>query len=397
MESGSFRSQLGAILFLMTIFFLNFISRIVIAPMMPTMEEDLSLDHAQAGLLFLLIALGYCLALMGSGYFSSRLTHRRTIILSTAAVGLACCATSFSSSLWGLRAGLLVLGMGAGLYLPSGIAVITSLTDPRHWGKAIGLHELAPNLAYVAAPLLCDVLLLWFSWRVVLNLIGLASIGIGIAFAFFGRGGEFPGEAPAIKSMKTLFRNPAFWIMIVLFSLGISGTGGIYAMLPLYLVVERNMDQNWANSLISISRMLPLAMAFFSGWAADWFGVKRTMTCSLLLTGILTVLMGLGSGFWTIGMILLQAMLAGCFFPAGFACLSSIGPPGQSGIVVAFTMPLAYLIGCGVAPTLIGIAGDAGSFALGIALTGVLIIAGAALSSFLKLRDPSGSAKGAQE
>ena len=37
-------------------------------------------------------------------------------------------------------------------------------------------------------------------------------------------------------------RTPAFWIMLMLFGLGVSSTVGIYAMLPLYLVSERGLD-----------------------------------------------------------------------------------------------------------------------------------------------------------
>jgi len=70
-ESPSFFSQLGPILFLTTIFFLNFIGRIVFAPLMPSIENDLGLDHTEAGSIFLLISLGYFISLLGSGFVSS--------------------------------------------------------------------------------------------------------------------------------------------------------------------------------------------------------------------------------------------------------------------------------------------------------------------------------------
>jgi NNP family nitrate/nitrite transporter-like MFS transporter len=71
------------------------------------------------------------------------------------------------------------LGAGAGLYLPSGIATLTGLVAPRHWGKAIAIHELAPNLDFVTAPLLSEALLNWTSWRGVLILFGIGSIAAG--------------------------------------------------------------------------------------------------------------------------------------------------------------------------------------------------------------------------
>jgi NNP family nitrate/nitrite transporter-like MFS transporter len=75
--------------------------------------------------------------LLASGFVSSWLNHRRTIILSSMAVGGALLAVSISRNLWGIYFGLFILGMAAGLYLPSGIATVTGLVDSRHWGRAI--------------------------------------------------------------------------------------------------------------------------------------------------------------------------------------------------------------------------------------------------------------------
>ncbi|HQN17635.1 MAG TPA: MFS transporter [Syntrophobacteraceae bacterium] len=368
-------------------FFLNFIARIVLSPLMPVIEMDLNLDHGQAGMLFLLIAMGYFIALMASGYVSSRLRHRNTIILSAVAVGLACMATSCSQGLWSIRAGVFGIGAAAGLYFPSAMATITSLFTPNHWGKAISVHELAPNLAFIAAPLLSDLLLQWVSWRGTLLVVGLASLLLGLALIRFGRGGEFPGEAPALGFLRGLFREPVFWIMVALFGLGISSTVGVYSMLPLFLVSERGMNPEQANTVVALSRIPSLGMALLSGWVADYIGAKKTMACALLFTGILTLFLGLVPGIWMLVVIFSQAMLAVCFFPAAFSALSSIAFSSSPNLIISFTIPFAFLAGAGVAPTLIGIFGKEGSFGWGISLVGILLIISSALSAFVDLPD----------
>ena len=383
-NASSFRSQLGPLLFLTAIFFLNFISRIIFAPLMPSIEKDLGISHGEAGSLFLLISFGYFITLLGSGFISSRLKHRRTIIHSATLVGVALLIVSQINNLWGIRLGLLLLGMAAGIYMPSGIATLTSLINFRHWGKAIAIHELAPNMSFVAAPLLTEALLLWFSWRGVLVFLGVASIIAGLAFARFGKGGEFPGKTPSFKSSKMLFSEPAFWIMIILFSLGITGSLGIFAMLPLYLVTEYGMDRSWANTLIGLSRIPAVGMAFLAGWASDLLGPRRTLMAIFLLSGLTTVLLGVTSGYWTIIMIFLQPIIAVCFFPPGLAALSSIGPPSTRNVTVSLTIPVAFTLGSGAIPTGIGIMADADSFSLAIALTGGLILMGAVLSFYLR-------------
>lgn len=380
-------AQTGPVLFLALIFFINFSSRIILAPFLPTIERDLGLSHGQAGFFFLLISAGYVGALMGSGFLSSWLTHRRAIVASSACVGIALLSISIMNSASAVRAGLLFLGLGAGLYLPSAIATITALVPPTHWGKAIAVHEMAPNLGFMAAPFLAELFLRWSSWRAALASLGLTAVTAGIAFARYGKGGEFRGEPLDSGSIGMLVRQSSFWIVVILFALGIGSTLGIFAMLPVYLVTERKMDQSCANTLIAVSRMAAPLMSFLAGWASDRLGPRRTMALSLLLTGIATLLLGPARGFWIVAFVFVQPALSVCFFPAGFSALSMISPVGSRNVAVSLTVPLGFLLGAGVTPTFIGMMGDAGSFALGFTLVGALIVSGGVLALCMKLSD----------
>lgn len=218
----------------------------------------------------------------------------------------------------------------------------------------------------------------------VLLFLGGCSILAGVAFARFGAGGRFGGEAPGLNAIKTLISEPAFWIMALLFSIGISATLGIYTMLPLYLVAEHAFDRNWANTLIALSRISGLFMAFFAGWASDRFGPTKTITTVFVITGLATILLGQLPSSWIVLIVFLQPVMAVCFFPPGFAALSAITPPAARNIAVSLTVPFAFVIGGGIVPIGIGALGDSGSFGMGMALTGVLILLGALLSLFLK-------------
>lgn len=373
------------ILFLTAMFFLNFLARIIFAPLMPAIEADLGISHSEAGSFFLLTSTGYFITLLASGFLSSRLLHRGTVILSALAVGVVLILTSFTREIWGFRAGLLLLGMASGLYLPSGIATLTTLADAKHWGRAIAIHELAPNLGFVAAPLLSEMLLLWFSWRTILAALGLLSIVLGLGYASGSFGGRFPGKAPSLEALRPLIRQRSFWIMMVLFSLGIGGSFGVFTMLPLYLVTDQGFDRGWANTLVGLSRISGVGMAFVAGWAVDRFGHKRTLATVLLLTGITTVLLGTASGSSLVAMVFVQPLLAVCFFPAGFAALSLLSSESTRNLAVSLTIPAAFIVGGGAIPILIGAMGDAGAFPLGIVLSGVIILAGGFLSTFIKV------------
>ena len=383
----AFLTQLTPLLLLTSIFFVNFIARIILAPLMPSVKVDLGLNHAEAGSLFLLISLGYFTTLLASGFISSRLTHRQTIMFSGIAMGIALFITSFSTNLWGIRLGLIAMGMAAGPYMPSGLATLTTLFKYRHWGKALAIHELAPNLSFVLAPLVAEIVLYWYSWRTVFMILGFAAFMLAVVFARFGRGGDFRGESFKFDSFRLIFTNRAFWIMVVLFSLGISSTLGIYTMLPLYLVTDHGMDRNWANTLIGLSKIAGVGMALVGGWATDRFGPQRILRIVFVLTGMLTLFIGLAPQTWVATAIFLQPIMAVCFFPAGFAALSLVSSAGERNLTVSLTIPMAFLIGGGAVPALIGFIGDVHSFGWGIAMVGGLIMTGTIFSGFIKLQD----------
>ncbi|UCF90452.1 MAG: MFS transporter [Desulfobacterales bacterium] len=389
-QSAPQTSPLGQLLILTSIFFVNFIARIILAPLLPKVEVDLGLTHGAAGSQFLLISLGYFIALLGSGLVASRLTHKRTIVLSSVALGMALLGTSFGRGLWGMRLGLLALGMGAGLYLPSGLATITSLFSTRQWGKAIAVHELAPNLSFVAAPLVSEAIMAVFaSWRMVFLLLGAAALLLAGVYARFGRGGEFCGATPNLASFRNIISNPALWVMMILFGLGISGTLGLYTMLPLYLVSGHALERSWANTLLALSRITGLGMALIGGWATDRYGARRILTAVFLSSGTLTLLLALAPTSWIAAPVVLQPLAAVCFFPAGLAALSMVSAAKDRNIAISLTIPVAFVIGGGAVPALIGFIGDVSSFSTGILLVGGLILAGAMLPRFLQFHQPS--------
>ena len=383
-EAAKFSSFLGPILLLTNIFFLNFLSRIIFAPLLPRIQKDLTLSHVEAASLFLFITMGYSISLLSSGFISKRLRHRKTIVLSATAVGISLSGIALCDDVWTIRGGLLVLGLAAGLYLPSGMASLTALVSARHWGKAIATHELAPNLSFFVAPLLAEFLMMWLSWRGVLVFLGICSILTGFLFSRFWKGEDLPGEALNFLSLKTLLARKSFWIMMILFSLGICATIGIYTMLPLFLVAHHGLERNWANTLVALSRISGIFMAFLAGWTTDRIGPRLTLCAVFLLAGLTTVLLGISSGSWLVLMVFLQPVVAVCFFPPGFAALSAIGPPKARNVAVSLTIPAAFLVGGGAIPTGIGMMGDAGLFSLGVSISGGLILSGAILALLYK-------------
>ncbi|MFP4349686.1 MAG: MFS transporter, partial [Desulfococcaceae bacterium] len=288
-----FGARIGLTLFVGWLFFLGFVTRVMFAPLMPAIEEDLGISHAQAGSLFLMMSLGYMVAPLCSGLISSRINHRGTLRVSAWMVGLALIPISFADSLWLIRLLLMVIGLAAGIHLPSAIATITAEIQKSDWGKALSVHQAAPPLSFVSAPLIAALLLTWFTWRNVLLIWAGIALLTALAYTLAGRGGDFPGKLPNRQNVSIILRKPSFYIMVALFAMAMGGNAGIYAMLPLFLVNEHGMDLKYANTLIGLSQMTGLAMVFFAGWLADRLGERPTMAIALQSAGVTTVLLGL--------------------------------------------------------------------------------------------------------
>ncbi len=380
-------SQFIPLVLLTAIFFLNFTIRIIISPLLPTILSDMNLTASQAGSFFLISATGYSISLLCSGFVSSQIRHKKTIVFSAITSGIAFLSVGLSQNLMSMQIGLFVVGMVTGLYLPSGIAMLTAAISSRNWGKAIGVHEMAPNLSFLLVPIFCEGLLLWLSWRSVLIVVGSTSILLGISFFKFFSGKDFPGEAPVLKSFLPIITLPSFWMMIILFSLGVTGGLGVYSLLPLFLFNEHGMLQSQANTLITLSRILALPMAIVIGWVSDRFGAKPTLSFVLLFSGMSTLLIGVESGRLLQIIIFCQAVFSVCFFPPAFAALSSIGSKETRNVVISFTIPAAFWLGGGVAPKVMGFLGEKGFFPVGFIISGGVILLGAGIPFFLKFQE----------
>jgi NNP family nitrate/nitrite transporter-like MFS transporter len=379
------RQALVQVILVTCVFLFNFLSRLILAPFLVHIEQGFHVSHTQAGGLFLFLSLGFSISLPASGFVAKWLQHRKTIILSGIGTGLTLLAASRAETLVWLKACLFFMGTFVGLYLPSGISTITSVLSPNHWGKGLAIHEVAPNLSFILCPAIAAAVEGWLSWRSVFALLGLGALLMGLLFARFGRGGRFPGEAPNPAVLRQVLIKPQFWILLLLFSLAIGATFGTYSMLPLYLVSEHGLSREWANQLVALSRVPCLGLVLLAGLFIDRLGARASIVFALSLTGALTVLLGVLQGVPLQVTVLVQAVFAVFFFPAGFTVISSCFPTKVRNVAISFIIPSAAVFGTGIVPTLLGWFGDQKAFASGFIIIGALTLMGIVLVRFLRM------------
>lgn len=351
---------------------------------MPFVLQEFSITHAQAGSLFLIISVGFAVAHFSSGFVSSRLSHRKVLILSGVAVGFSLLGLGIARSLLAVRLALVLLGLSAGLHIPSAFATITAMVQREDWGKAMGLHSSAPTLGLVIGPLLVAALGGLVSWRSLILFLGAFCLFAGMAFLFFGKGGDFPGDAPKPSLLNQIIRVPSFWFIILLFVMALGGSVGIFTILPLYLITEHGMDETLANTVLGLAQISGFLATFGGGWFADRAGPKQAMAVLLVAGGAANILLGILSDMWLLAALFIQPALVGSFFPGAFSALSRIVPTNLRSVVASVAIPAAFLMGVGLFPAIYGFLGQTRSFGLGLILAGCFMFFGPFFAFALK-------------
>ncbi|MEX2444801.1 MAG: MFS transporter [Alkalispirochaeta sp.] len=377
------RFNLAPVLSLTGILIALFLGRMLLSPLLPAIQSFYELSHSQGGALFLAISIGYSVSTVASGFVARVLHHRGTVVLSIGVAGVALLVLGLAPPLALFRASLVLLGVGAGLYMPSGVSMLTDSAGSRHWGKGLAIHEIGPILGFFLAPLVAIAALQYATWRLPFLVLGAMCLVYGALFGRFATGGRFAGAPPTPRHILEIWRVGAFWVITLYFVLVVGLEIGVYSMLPTYLIQERELPARAANTLVSISRLSSLLLVFSSGWLADRFGARRLIGAVGLAAGACTVSIGLLRGMPLAAAVLLQPMLVSAFFPAGFAELARVTPESSRNVAVSLVIPAASLFGSGVVPAVMGRLAENDLFWLGFVILGGMMLASMALLPLL--------------
>ena len=363
-------SRIGPAVTLVLVFLMNFLGRWIYSPLLLPIREDLGFSYGQMGSLFFFITLGYAATVLFSGYFARAFRNRGAILTSAFGAALATLLVSLSGSIWSLRLGLLLLGSFSGLYMASAMATLTDLIPEEHWGKAMALHEVAPIVALLGAPLVVNLLMSTMGWRWILRILTLASVAVAALLLPWKGLGQTRGQAPNFQFFREILPNPSFWLILLGFATAVGAEVGTYAILPAFLSIERGIPIEEVNRLVGFSRLTALGVVLVSGHLRDLFGDRVVMVGALGLAGVATLGLGLATGSLLIATVWIQPGVVAAFFPSALAALAGAGPVGARNLAFSFVFPPAYILGAGVVPTVLGHLGQSGGFGLGLVALG---------------------------
>lgn len=366
------------------LWFLNFSTRAIFSPILPLIEDNLSLSHGGAGGLLTSLSLGHGISLLLTGRFASIWGYKRTVVVGFMGAGLVFIGLQWIETYPAFHVFFFLLGFSTGTYLPTILPIITETYDHKNWGKAIGIHDSAASLSLFSLPMIIAFSLEFLSWKKILLVLGILSLFLPI---YFWKVSVEPRSGTSQHEIRyfDLLKNKAIYSIAFFWILSSASSLGVYSILPLYLVKERGMDYYLANTLFGISRAGGMAVPILIGFLLDRYGYRRMLMLSLLATGLSTISLAMASNLPMILITLtLQAILSLSFFPIGFAAVSKLTSISERPMALGLILSIGVMFGMGGSPFLLGVIADHSSFQHGILGLGVLTTLSSLSVKFLR-------------
>lgn len=178
------------------LYLILFVDRVNMSTAAPLMKADLHLSNTQLGLAFSAFAIPYAIFQLIGGWIGDKFGPRLTLSVGCAIVGMSTILTGAVGGFASLFAARLALGFGEGAALPTATRAMASWTPVKNWGLAQGITHSFARIGNAVTPPLVASMLHVMSWRVSFVVLGGASLGWLLVWAWYFR--NDPRDHPSI-------------------------------------------------------------------------------------------------------------------------------------------------------------------------------------------------------
>lgn len=346
---------------------------LAIGPLLPEIQEDLAISHAEAGLLTTIPVV--CMGIFAplGPQLAARIGPRFAIAVCLALI-------AGFAGLRGIVPGAVpVIALTVPLGLAMGVigalpAIVIKQRIPRIPGLATGAYSMGIVAGSAAAAALAVPLALTLGgWRGAL--VGMAAAGLASLVAWLLlTPGDPPraGDAPPTPHLP--WRRPTAWLLVSVFGLQATMYYGVISWLP-DAYVERGWTMADSGNLIALMHVAGLVAGLTVPWLADRVGTRRAQLAAastIATAGMLGVVVAPdGALLWAV----LLGVGLGAIFPLVLILPVDVADrPADVGAAAAMMLMGGYVLSS-VAPLGLGLARDVtGDFAVGLWLLVVLSI-----------------------
>jgi sugar phosphate permease len=225
----------------------------------------------------------------GAGWIVDRFGPRRLMMIGIVMAGVALIGLGAISALWMFYAFYLLNAIGyvCGGPLPNQVLISRWFTKTR--GRQMGIAYLGIGVGGAIVPLLAVWLTSHLGWRMSLQVVGVLIVVIALPLAYFVKenppntGPSTGPERKIVPSIRSVLRNPAFYLLALGSMCSIAAVGGTNQHLKLFLSLDRGYSQQDAARVISLVLACSIVGRLLMGWLADRWQKKSVMLLIYLL------------------------------------------------------------------------------------------------------------------
>ncbi|HZH02853.1 MAG TPA: MFS transporter [Myxococcaceae bacterium] len=370
----------------------NYLDRYVVAGVLPRIEAEFGLGHAQAGALGTVFMAVYMLASPLGGYLGDRLPRRWVVAVSVFLWSVATLASGWAGGFTALLLARALIGVGEAGYGTVAPALLSDLYPAGRRTMVLSVFYAAMPVGAAAGYAVGGFFSQAGFWRGAFfsaGAPGLLLAALALALPEPGRGANegAPAAAPALAlrvGLRELRRNTAFWVNTAGQTLMTFSIGGLAFWMPTFLERERGLPADKAGFIFGA---ITAAAGITGTLTGGWLGAKadrRSNLAGLRLSG--GAFLAAAPFMVTAGLFRQPTFIFASVFIAQFLVFVSSGPlnaalmtavsPRLRAFAMGLSILVLHLLGDAISPPLIGTLAQATSFSAAIQANAVPLACG---------------------
>lgn len=251
-----------------------FVGRNIFGPLLPSIIEDLGITSQSAGYALSTMWVAIALAQYPGGKLSDQLSYKTVLVGAMALLAAGFVILLQSSTFAGLVAGLVVMGVGGGLFSPSSYAQLAALFEERR-GQAFGLYTASIDVGSALSGAVAIAAIAVASWRLSFLPVALALACVVVAMHVLHRGQyEFDVGSVRLEVRQTvthLLQDVRVRVALVAYILMGLIFQAVLGFLPAFLQFAKGFPGTLANNLFVAFFVVGAVVRVVAGYLGDRF------------------------------------------------------------------------------------------------------------------------------
>jgi predicted MFS family arabinose efflux permease len=256
----------------------------MIAPLLPSLAQDLSVGLVAAGQLVTVFTLSYAFSSPVLTALTGGLGRRKLMIGSMIGFAAANVVAAAATDYWMLMTARVLLALAAGLYVPNANALAGAVVEPAHRGRALAIVTGGTSVAVALGVPISAFVGHGFGWRMTFVIVAALSLlaTIGLLLGLDGKVGAGLPVASLRERLSVVRRKPVLLALLVTL-LWATGAYTVYTYLAVFLASAAGIDGTHVGLVLFVWGVSAAVGVASGGALNDRLGSKRVILGSLAL------------------------------------------------------------------------------------------------------------------